>query len=52
MEPAIPLIFLSESRQKVTLKEKGAHFATKFLLFQEQSSRFRGQIGFSSALLS
>jgi hypothetical protein len=31
-------------RQKVTLKEKEEHFVAKFLLFEELSSRFRGDI--------
>jgi len=39
-----------KNHQKVTLKQKGEHFVAKFLLFEELSSRFRHQIGFSYAL--
>jgi hypothetical protein len=39
-----------KNREKVTLKEKEAHFVAKFLFSKERSSRFRGQIGFSYAL--
>jgi hypothetical protein len=44
-------LFWLKNGQKVALNEKGAHLGAKFLLFKELSSIFRGQIGFSSAVL-